>query len=129
MDKKILTAVMSCSMWLHQWLSVNNFIIKSHRFTSMFGFSLVASKVFFRSSFRQLTYIKSFWCFFIMIFLHFSTPLLFLNHPLRSILFFSKQLLQVGENYSSDIHSNFENRNVSGHKNECKVNLYNIASV
>ena len=70
--------------------------------------------------------LKIFSVFFVMIFLLYST-LLF--HFTRSTLFFLNYLLQISQNHSSIIHSDFENHNVFCNKNKCKVSLSNVASV
>ena len=70
-----------------------------HRFSHIYGFSLVGSKAFFSSCFKKLfrrshIYI-CFWCFLIMIFLVYFTSWLFLYHSIHVTLFFLNQVLQV----------------------------------
>ena len=73
MNKKVLKAAIKFSILLDQQLNnIHHFINKIHRFSLIFGFSLVGLK-FFSSCFKeviwQVAYIERFWCFFIMSFL------------------------------------------------------------
>ena len=84
------------------------------------GFSLVvALKKFFGRSHVLKVYGVSLSFFYSTLLFYFT----------RSTLFFLNHFLQVSENHSSVIHSDFENHNVFCIKNKSNINLYNIASV
>ena len=99
-----------------------------HRFSHIYGFSLVGSKAFFSSCFKKLfrrSHIYMFLVFlnhdFLSLF-HFLTFLISL-YPFHTFLF---EPIAPGGKYSSADHSDLENNNVFCEKVKCKVNLCNI---
>ena len=133
-NKKVLKAAIKFSILLDQQLNnIHHFINKIHRFSLIFGFSLVGLK-FFSSCFKeviwQVAYIERFWCFFIMSFLLYFNFFTFLIsfYQFFHFLFFSncsrlaKTILQLSIQILRITTYFFKKEN-------CKVNLSNIAII